>query len=110
MKFVSIAKWKDTALMLPPATLIQVTEASMAAIDQQTKEGKILETYYLPEIGRQMFMLNYDNADQWAKDQIKIPALRYADYETYALASYKEYAKSALEAAKAALKMMPATK
>ena len=67
------------------------------------KEGKVAEAYYLPETRRLMVILNCDNVDQWAKDQIKVPILNYVEVETAgALANYDEYLKAILEAAKAA--------
>ncbi len=107
MKFLTIAKLKDAASMLPPATFVSIFEASLAAWEQQKKEGKIVEAYYLPETRRLMVILNYDNADQWAKDQTKLPILNYVEVETAgALSNYDEFLKATLEAAKAAAKMM----
>ena len=103
MKFLTIAKLKDSASMLPPTTFLSILEASLAAWEQQKKEGKVAEAYYLPETRRLMVILNYDNVDQWAKDQIKVPILNYVEVETAgALANYDEYLKAILEAAKAA--------
>ena len=106
MKFLTIAKLKDTATMLPPAVSLSILEASVAAMNQQKKEGKLLEFYYSVGDGKIVGILNYDNADQWAKDHSKIPILNYMDYEIYALADYDEYINNAREALREAVKMM----
>jgi|WetSurMetagenome_2_1015567.scaffolds.fasta_scaffold138197_3 hypothetical protein len=106
MKFLTIAKLKDSATMLPPAVILPIFEASVAAMNQQKKEGRILEFYYSVGDGKFVGILNYDNADQWAKDHSKIPVLNYMDYEIYALADYDEYVKNTIEATREAMKMM----
>jgi hypothetical protein len=107
MKFLVIAKLKDVTLTLPPAILMPIFEASVSAMNQQKKEGKLLDFYYSPGAGRLVGMLNYDNAEQWQKDQTKIPILMYMDYESYPLANYDEYVKNYMEAMKAAAAIMP---
>jgi hypothetical protein len=106
LKFLTIAKMKDSTLMLPPSVLVSIFEASLSAWEQQRKAGKLLDFYYSPASGHIIGFLNYDNADQWMKDQIMLPILMYYDYQTYALANYDEYIKTSMEAAKAAAKMM----
>jgi hypothetical protein len=108
MKFLTISKMKDSAMALPPNVLMSIMEASLAAMAQQKKEGKITDFYFSPATGRLIGILNYDNADQWAKDQIKIPILAYCDFEAYPLADYDEYVKNAMAAWKASLKAMSA--
>jgi hypothetical protein len=48
VKFLGIASMKESFLMLPPAVTGQLFEASIAAINQQKKAGKIKELYYIP--------------------------------------------------------------
>ncbi len=107
MKFLVIGKLKDVALTLPPAAAIPMFEASIAAMKQQKKEGRIADEYYSPGTGQIILILNYDNADQWQKDQSMLPILQYMDYEAYPLSNYDQYVNSALENMKAAAKMMP---
>jgi muconolactone delta-isomerase len=97
MKFLVIGKMKDSAMMLPPAAFAQILEASMAAIKQLQKEGKVVDYYYSPGTMQTINILNYDNADQWAEDQQKIPILSYATFETYPLADGPKYFQGMLE-------------
>ena len=75
---------------------------------QFKKEGKILEQYHCPQPDRTVFILNYDSAEQWQKDQEKIPILQFCDTEVYPLADFDEYTKASLQSMKAAAKMMAA--
>jgi hypothetical protein len=80
LKILAISKMKDIALTLPPNVFMMLMEASVAALEQQKKEGKILDSYYLPGSDRIMVVLDYDSAEQWAKDAGMIPILRYCDF------------------------------
>jgi hypothetical protein len=106
MKFLSISKPKDTATMLPPAVTRQLLEMSMVAIGQLKKAGKLLEYYYSP-VGCIVVILNYNNAEEWVKDQLSMPILTYYDNELYPLADGNESTKAFIEFLKAAEKMMP---
>ena len=106
MKFLGISKPKDTLTTLPPAVVSQLLEASMAAMKQFKKEGKILE-YYASPANYAVVILDYKNAEEWVKDQNSIPILAYYDQEIYPLADMEEVVKTYLEALKAAEKTMP---
>ena len=105
MKFLSISKAKDSASMLPPAVARQLLEMSIAGINQQKKQGKVLEFYYSPA-GYAIVILDYKSAEEWVKDQNMLPILSYYTHEIYPLADGEESMKSFVEALKAAEKMM----
>jgi hypothetical protein len=105
MKFLTINKIKDSLALLPPAVSLQIFEMSLAAIKQQKKEGKILEMYYSPGENLIIGIHEYDDADQWAKDQIKIPVMMYADIKAYPLADFDKYIKNNLASVKVAARM-----
>ena len=107
MKFLAILKLKDVALTLPPAALVPMIEAGLAAMQQQKKEGRLLELYYSPGSDRIIAMLNYVSADQWEKDWAALPMAPYYDREVHPLADYDQYARDVLETLKAAAKMAP---
>jgi hypothetical protein len=107
MKFLTINKIKDSLALLPPAVSLQIFETSLAAIKQQKKEGKILEMYYSPGENLIIGIHEYADADQWAKDQIKIPVMMYAEIKAYPLANFDGYIKNNLAAVKAAARMAP---
>jgi hypothetical protein len=101
MKFLAIGRPKDTLTMLPPATLKQLVEATMAANKQLKKEGKILEGYGSPA-GCIAVILEYKSAEEWVKDQRANPILNYYDQEIYPLADMDEVVKGYLDALKTA--------
>jgi hypothetical protein len=105
MKFLGLIKQKEVALTLPPAVVRQLIEVSLAGMNQLKKAGKYLEGYYSPA-GLGMVILNYNNADEWVKDQNLVPMLQYYEQELYPLADMEESFKTMLEALKAAEKMM----
>ena len=105
MKFLAIAKPKDSATMLPPAVTRQLLEMAMAVMGQLKKAGKLLE-YYSSPVGCLLVILNYNNAEEWVKDQISMPLLTYYDQEIYPLADGDQMMKAFDEGLKAAEKMM----
>jgi len=107
MKILTISKLKDTTMTLPPTVLLPIMEASAVEMNKQKKEGKILEWYYSPGTFQNFVILDYDSADQWAKDQTKIPILMFCDSEVYPLADYEPYLKNMLEVLRASAKTMP---
>jgi hypothetical protein len=106
MKFLTINRMKDSLMLMPPTALTTLFEASIAAMKQQMKEGHILEMYFSPGEGVIVGIHNYDDADQWAADIIKIPLLMYADYKAYPLADYDKYLNNSFQAMKAIVKSM----
>lgn len=106
MKFLAIAKPKDTLTMLPPAVTRQLMEMSMASMSQLKKAGKILESY-ISASACTVVMLEYNNVEEWVKDQLSIPLLTYYNQEIYPLADMEKSMKSFVEALKMAEKMMP---
>jgi hypothetical protein len=107
LKILTISKLKDIALTLPPNVFIPLMEVSVAVLEQQKKEGKILDSYYLPGSDRIMVMLNYDSAEKWAKDAGMIPILRYCDFTADPLVDLIPYMKDLVNGAKMAAAKMP---
>jgi hypothetical protein len=99
MKFLSIGRPKDTLTTLPPATLKQLVEATMASMDKLKKEGKMLEGYGSPA-GCIAVILEYNSAEEWVKDQRANPILSYYDQEIYPLAEMEEVVQGYLDALK----------
>lgn len=106
MKLLCITKVKDSFLMMPPAVMRQILELSAAGIEQQKKQGKVLEYYYSPA-GYNIVILDYKDAEEWTKDQLSIPILTYVDTEVYPLTEGFVALKGMIEAIKMAEKMMP---
>jgi muconolactone delta-isomerase len=106
MKLLCITKVKDSFLTMPPAVMRQILETSAAAMEQQKKQGKVLEYYYSPA-GYNIVILDYKNAEEWGKDQLSIPVLTYVDTEVYPLTDGFAVLKGMIESLKAAEKMMP---
>ncbi len=106
MKFLVIAKMKDTASALPPAVARQIMEVSVAALEQQRKAGELLEFYYSPA-GCSVVILEQKNAEEWVKNQGAVPILNYANFEVYPLSEGFSAMKTLIEGFKMAEKMMP---
>ncbi len=51
MKFLSITRMMDSAILCPPATMRQLLAATLAWADAQMKADKLLECYALPRRG-----------------------------------------------------------
>jgi hypothetical protein len=76
------------------------------AIEQQKKQGKVLEYYYSPA-GYNIVILDYKDAEEWAKDQLSVPVLAYVDTQVYPLSDGSTTLKGMIEAVKAAEQMIP---
>jgi hypothetical protein len=106
MKFLAIAKMKDTTSVLPPAAMRQIMEVSVAAFEQQKKTGELVDLYYSPA-GCSVAILEQKNAEEWVKHQNAIPILNYANFEVYPLTDGFSAMKTLIEGLKMAEKMMP---
>jgi hypothetical protein len=108
MKFLVIGTMKDTALLIPPAIGRQMTEASIAVMNQQKKAGKIVEFYWIPGTSRSVVIREAKSAEEIVKDMSEVFATALANFEIYPLADFNESQKILLEMLKAAEKMTPA--
>ena len=103
MKILSIGRPTDALKALPPAALLQLAEASIAVMQQQHKEGKLLEYYYSPAGGgRIIIILDYRDGEEWVKDLMSVPIQSYYEYDIYPMADGFETAKAMFAAMKAA--------
>jgi len=105
MKLLVITKPKDTLSALPPAITRQLLEVTVAAIRQQKKEGKILESYYSPA-GCSVVILDYKEAEEWIQDQASVPILSYYHQEVYPIADMETSMQSLVEGLKKAESIM----
>ena len=107
MKFLTIAKMKDTASTLPPSVMRQLMEATLNLMNQDMKAGRILEAYFMAGSGRSMIIAEVKSAEEIVKNISGLPIGGFMDFETYPLADFNESMKTYIEAYKAAEKMFP---
>ena len=107
MKFLTIGKFKDVGLTIPPALTRQLLEASVSIANQQKKEGKILEFYWIPGAATYVTIGECKTAEEMVKDFNAVPISAYMGYEIYPLADYNESMKIIIERLKQTEKMMP---
>jgi muconolactone delta-isomerase len=105
MKFLTIATMKDSIAALPPAVGRQLTEASLAYMNQLKREGKILEFYFVPSWGRSIVIGEAKSAEELAQNIIGVPLKSFMGFETYPLADFNESIKMEIEAIKAMEKL-----
>lgn len=86
MRFLAIARPTTALGLLPPDVLLQLQEASFAGMQQLREERKVLEWYYSPA-GCSAVILDYDDPDQWVKEQGMVPLINYMEQEVYPLAN-----------------------
>ena len=107
MKFLTIAKMKDTASTLPPSVVRQLMEATLALMNQEKKAGRILEFYFMAGSGRSMVISEAKSAEEIVQRISALPIGGFMDFETYPLADFNESMKAYIESMKAAEKMFP---
>ena len=77
MKFLAIAKQKDSLMMTPPGTIRQIMEASWKAMQQQKAQGKIVDYFYSPG-GYSIVIVEEPTIEDWVRDQMAEPGDRVA--------------------------------
>ena len=106
MKFMTISKMKDSASLVPPATMRQLLEATMAMVDAQKKAGKLLEIYFIPE-GGTVVICEHPSAEDLAQTITSIPLSGLMSHQVYPLADLNEAMKALDESLKAAEQLVP---
>ena len=107
MKFVIFASLKDTASMLPAATIRQLMEATVDYLKQMKQSGKILEAYALAGSERTMTISELNSAGEIAQIIAGVPMGAFVSFETYPLADFEEMMKYQIESAKRAEQLSP---
>jgi hypothetical protein len=108
VKFLGIASMKESFLMLPPAVTGQLFEASIAAINQQKKAGKIKELYYIPVWDRAVAISEAATAEEAYKNYSAMPIASFMTGEFYPLVDGIEAMNAMLETIKKMAAAMPA--
>ncbi len=108
MKFVTIATVKDTIAALPLPAAKQLTEATLAYMNQQKREGKILEFYFVPGWGRSLVISEAKSAEELAQSIIGVPLKSFMGFETYPLSDFNQSVMMEIEATKAMEKLCTA--
>ena len=107
MKFLTIAKMKDTASTLPPSVSRRLMEATLDLMNQEMKAGRILEAYFMAGSGRSMVISEAKSAEEIVQRISALPIGGFMDFETYPLADFNASMKAFIESMKAAEKMFP---
>ena len=97
---------KDSASLVPPATMRQLLEATLATVDAQKKAGKLLEIYFIPG-GGTVVICEHPSAEDLAQTIASIPASGLMSHQVYPLADLNESMKAVVESLRAAEQMMP---
>jgi muconolactone delta-isomerase len=106
MKFLFIGETRDVGIALPPALIRQLLEATVAAMNQLKKEGKILEVYFIPGAASFVTLGEFKTAEEMVKNFNMMPFATYMNFEIHPLADFNESMKIIIEKLKQAEKMM----
>ena len=107
MKFLTIAKMKDTASTVPPSIMRPLMEATLDLMNREMKAGNVLEAYQMAGSERTMVISEVKSAEDIVQKISAIPVSGFMDFETYPLADFNESMKAYIESYKAAEKMFP---
>lgn len=107
MKFLTIAKMKDTASTVPPSIMRPLMEATLDLMNQDMKAGNILEAYQMAGSERTMVIGEFNSAEEIVKKISEMPISGLMDFETYPLADFNEAMEAFIESMKKAEKMFP---
>jgi muconolactone delta-isomerase len=107
MKFLTIAKMKDTASTVPPSVMRPLMEVTLDLMNQEMKAGRILEAYFMAGSSRSIVIAEAKSAEEIVQRISALPTGGFMDFETYPLANFNESMKANIEALKAVEKMFP---
>ncbi len=107
MKFLIIARPRDALFTLPAALARQLIEASTVAINKQTREGRIQESYWIPGAGASVTIKESITAEDLEKDFNDMPIATYYNHEIHPLADYNESIRMITEKLKVVEKLTP---
>jgi len=107
MKFLGISKMKDTASTVPPSVMRQLMEATVDAMNQEKKAGRISEAYFIPGWDRVVTIGEFKSAEEINQRLSNLPVGAFLDIEMYPLADAFEAMKTYIESLKTAEKMFP---
>ena len=107
MKFLTISTVKDTFSMLPVAMERQLLEATLAWMDGQKKQGKLVEAYEAPG-GTSLVISEHPSAEDLVQTLAAIPMGGFLDFKVHALADFHTSMQVHIEACKQAEKAFPA--
>ena len=107
MKFVTFTSLKDSASMIPAATIRQLMEATVNYLKQMKQSGKILEAYALAGSERTMTISELNSPGEIAQMIAGVPMGAFINFETYPLADFEEMMKYQIESAKKAEQLSP---
>jgi muconolactone delta-isomerase len=107
MKFLSMCSVKESASMVPPATMRQLLEAQMAWTEQQKKAGKLLEVYAVPGGNRYVAICEHPTVEDAFQVMASMPTAGIMTFDVYPLAEVNSSMRALIESLKAAEKMTP---
>ena len=80
MKFMLIARFKDSLYALPPAKQKEIVDGSRQYFDKLTKEGKLKEMYYLGNMKGAMAIVDLKSSEDLVHIT-EFPAFPFLDGE-----------------------------
>src|SRR5208282_1331470 len=80
MKFMFVARFKDSFYALSPAKQKQIKDASTQYIEKWAKEGKLKEIYYLGNMKGVMAIFDLNSAEVMAR-LVENPVFSFMDAE-----------------------------
>lgn len=81
MKYLNITHIKDAYWMLTPEKQAEIRLAELSFHDKCVKSGKLLETYYLPDMKGSVTIWDLASSEECARIAIESPANPYGDNE-----------------------------
>ena len=81
MKFMLIARFKDSYYALPPEKLKGIRDASAQYMEKLTKEGKLKEVYMLGNMKAAMAIYELNSSEDLVRVLYESPAFPFVDGE-----------------------------
>jgi muconolactone delta-isomerase len=81
MKFMIIARFKDSFYALPPAKLNGITGAAVQLTEKLTKEGKLKQFYMLGNMKGVMAIYDFNSPDDLVRPAYENPMFPFMDVE-----------------------------
>ena len=104
MKYLAIARNKDSFYALPPEKRKEIRTASIAFVDEQLKAGKCEDAYYLGGMKGSVTIWELESSEESARICLESPLLPFQDLELIPIIEYDVGKKAVIEAFEKAAK------
>jgi hypothetical protein len=97
MKFLVIARYKDSFYALPQEKRAELAMGAGAALGKYIKNGKIITLYHFADTKGNVTIFDFESAEDLMRTNLEIPMSPYTELEFIPLVDSEAYGKVMME-------------